>query len=215
MTKKIIIILLTFFSLNFVFAQENQIITSLREKMLNNIKNLNQIKNKVLDESADISLNYEPLIAGNLKDVFNYNQKKIMYKEEKFEEIDAPTLALHKSYVNMLNIRDDKVYVSDLVLINGLSYYFLGCKNNKKIKLFLFKLENNADFANPYAIINLKGDIFFSNNVTYNILKPIITKINDKKTQNSYYQKNNIFKFKFFPYNDIYYFIEFNQPKKR
>jgi len=209
MRLKYFSIFIIFFSVNFAYSQEeNAIIKQFRDKMILNIKNVSELRNKILDNTTDSFLDYKILFDGGLKSIYNYNAKKIMHRQDKFEDINAPTPFLHKNYVNTMLINKNKVLPSELILINGAIYYSLGIKNDKSVKILIFKLENLVENNFPFALINSKGEILLSKDIKPEKLKNILPKIGSDKTEEGFYQKNNIFRFKFFPMHEVYYFLE-------
>jgi hypothetical protein len=210
MIKRIFIFFAVIINVTFLSSQENQIIKSLRDKIVVNINAVNSLRDKLCTPDFDATDDLADLKKNNLEKVFFYNDKKIMYEELKVDEdININITVIHLNFVNLLAISQQKIYVSDFILNKGKVYYFVGCKNENRSILLLFSLENDVDLFDGYSIINSRGELFFSKKPDNKKILTIVTKINDAKTPSSYFTQNKITKFRFLPNHEIYYFIEF------
>ncbi len=192
--------------------EEDPIISSMRNKMIDSIKEANRLKGYFFedsffyDESSDIVL--KSMLDNNLTKVYMYDKDKIMYDFYNFRDtnVEIPIYTVHEYFVNLPLMDETKIYISNLLVFKGKCYYFVGAKNSQKYFLLLFELINET-IDKPYCLLDHYGEVLYNYNVPERGISSIKNSIDKSKNDAKELSKMGIIKFKFFPKKNNYYLV--------
>jgi len=192
---KYLIVTFVFLVVSLSYAVEDDVVKNLRDKIILNVELVNTHKNSILEKTLiDNTADLEMFKNGGLKNIYYFDDKQIMYQETNLgKKVELPSSIIYKNFYNLPVIKQEKIFIGELIPFKSRVYYYIGIKNSSEFTLLLFELDIKTD--TNYLLLNYKDEVLFNNGFKQDDVKLYLK------------EEKNIFKFKFFPNHKIYRFI--------